>query len=301
MKTVKILLKSVILHKIGSEMEKVVSVEKLQRIAFDIRKNVLQSLAAAGSGHLGGSLGLSDVFALLYFHLLNHRPEDPQWEYRDRLILSVGHVAPVLYAALAQSGYFHEQELLTLRQLDSPLQGHPGKDFGLPGIEISSGSLGQGLSVSVGIALAAKMDKKSFSVYTVMGDGELQEGSIWEAAMSASFYKLDNMIAIVDRNNKQIDGDTEDVMALEPLADKWRSFGWECFSCNGNNISELIDVFSKIKLVKGRPRVLIAKTLMGKGVQSIEGDYRWHGKVPDARQLEQFTHELEQSFHERNH
>jgi len=282
-------------------MDKEVSVEKLQSIAFDIRKHVLQSLSAAGSGHLGGSLGLADVFTLLYFHLLNHKPENPEWEQRDRMILSIGHVAPVLYAALARAGYFPESELLTLRKLNSRLQGHPGKDFGLPGLEVSSGSLGQGLSVSVGVALAAKMDKKDISIYTVMGDGELQEGSVWEAAMSASFYKLDNIFAIVDRNNKQIDGNTEDVMALEPLADKWRSFGWECFSCDGNNIKELVDVFAQMKLVKDRPRILLAKTIMGKGVSSIEGDYRWHGKIPDAQQLELFIHELEQSVHGRDY
>ncbi len=282
-------------------MDRVGSVDKLQRIAFDIRISVIHSLAAAGSGHLGGSLGLADVFTVLYFQVLNHKPSCPDWEHRDRLILSVGHLAPLLYATLAKSGYFNESELSTLRQLDSRLQGHPSKEFGLPGIEISSGSLGQGLSVSVGIALAARMDNRNMHVYTVMGDGELQEGSVWEAAMSAGFYKLDNLIAIVDRNYKQIDGDTEQVMALEPLSAKWQSFGWECFSCNGNNIRELTDVFAKMKSVKGKPCVLLARTVMGKGIPSIENNHLWHGKAPDTMQIKQFIKELEDYAHEGNH
>jgi len=277
-------------------MDKIISIEKLQRYALDIRKDVIRSLAEAGSGHLGGSLGLADVFTALYFNIMNHRPEDPEWEYRDRLILSIGHVAPVLYATLANCGYFSKSELITLRQLGSRLQGHPSRDFKLPGIEISSGSLGQGLSVATGIALAARYDRKNIFVYSIHGDGELQEGNIWEAAMSAAFYKLDNLVAIVDRNYKQIDGHTENVMALEPLKDKWEAFSWDCYKCNGNNIKELIDTLSKLKSKKGKPKVIIAETLMGKGVKSIEDNHLWHGKAPSKKQAKQFINELEKNY-----
>lgn len=277
-------------------MDKVVSPDKLQRIALEIRKDIIRSLAAAGSGHLGGSLGLADVFAALYFNVLNHKPEEPDWEYRDRLILSIGHVAPVLYSALAHAGYFSVSELMTLRQFESRLQGHPGKDHGLPGLEISSGSLGQGLSVACGIALAAKSDNKNISVFSVHGDGELQEGSIWESAMCASFHKLDNLIAIVDRNGKQIDGSTEEVMALEPLSDKWKSFGWNCHEIDGHNMKEILEVFSKIKHSHGVPSVVIAKTSMGRGIPSIENNYLWHGKVPSEEQAKLFIEEMEAAY-----
>lgn len=241
---------------------------------------MVKSLAEAGSGHLGASLGLADVFTVLYFSVLNHRPDKPLWEDRDRLILSIGHVAPVLYAALANAGYFPKQELMTLRKLGSRLQGHPGRDHGLPGIELSAGSLGQGLSVAVGMALAAKMDKKLWKVFCINGDGEMQEGSIWEAAMSAAYYKLDNLTTIVDRNKVQIDGENSDVMEIEPLVDKWKSFGWDVLLCNGNDVSKLLKVFSKAKSLSGKPKVIIAETLMGKGVKTIENNYKWHGKVP---------------------
>ncbi len=277
-------------------MDKVVSIDKLQRIATEVRKNIILSLATAGSGHLGGSLGLVDVFTVLYFNVLNHKPDDPHWEYRDRVILSIGHVAPVLYATLAQAGYFHVHELMTLRQLGSRLQGHPGKEHGLPGLEISSGSLGQGLSVAVGIALAAKADNRNIHVFVILGDGELQEGSNWEAAMSASGFKLDNLVAIVDRNFRQIDGNTESVMPLEPLYDKWKAFGWECLECDGNSIKQLCEVFSKVKNLKGKPIVLIANTKMGRGVASIEDDHRWHGKAPTKEQSLQFLTELREAY-----
>lgn len=281
-------------------MEKVVSVEKLQRIALEIRKNIIRSLAEAGSGHLGGSLGLADIFTALYFNVMNHKPDHPEWEHRDRLVLSIGHVAPVLYATLAQAGYFHVSELSTLRQLGSRLQGHPGKDHGLPGIEISSGSLGQGLSVATGIALAAAMDEKNIQVFAIMGDGELQEGSIWEAAMSAGHYKLDNLTGIVDRNFRQIDGHTEQVMSLEPLGDKWTAFGWDCHECDGNNMKQVTELMHKLKNVKGKPKLIIAHTKMGKGVASIEDNHLWHGKAPSMEEVEQFIDELEQSFNATN-
>jgi transketolase len=267
--------------------------EVLRNISKEIRKDVVRSIAAAGSGHTGGSLGLADVFTVLYFNILNHRPSEPEWEDRDRLILSIGHVAPVLYASLAHAGYFPVEELLTLRKIGSRLQGHPGRDHHLPGLELSAGSLGQGLSVAVGLAMGAKMDKKSWRIYSIHGDGELQEGSIWEAAMSASHYKLDNLTALVDRNGVQIDGKTADVMELEPLADKWRSFGWHVIHCNGHNHGDLIKSFEEAIGYRGKPSVIIARTRMGKGVKSIEGDYRWHGKAPAIEQVEAFLKEIE--------
>ena len=277
--------------------EKINSLEQLKSIAFRIRRNALISLTEAKSGHTGGSLGLADVFTMLYFNILNHHPNQPEHPDRDRLVLSVGHVAPGFYATLAEAGYFPKEELKTLRKLGSRLQGHPGRDHGLPGIELSAGSLGQGLSVAVGMALADKMDSKNRKVYCMLGDGELQEGSVWEAAMSAGHHKLKNLTAIVDRNNLQIDGNTEDVMTLEPLADKWISFGWDVFNCDGNNIVELLKIFDDIKNKESEnPAVIIAKTKMGTGVKSIEDDYQWHGKAPSKQELEMFLEELESAI-----
>ncbi len=277
-------------------MPSIQDISKLQKLSLEIRKDVIRSLAEAGSGHLGGSLGLADIFTCLYFNILNHKPENPDWEYRDRLILSIGHVAPVYYTALAHSGYFDKSELMTLRKLGSRLQGHPGKEHGLPGIELSSGSLGQGLSVAVGLALAAKMDKKNWRVYSIHGDGELQEGAIWEAAMSAAHYKLDNLIALVDRNEVQIDGKTSDVMNIEPLKNKWESFGWNVLTCNGHKHQEIIDTYLMAKEYTGKPSVIIAKTSMGKGIKLIENDYTWHGKAPDKKQMKEFISELEKNY-----
>lgn len=274
--------------------ERITDPEVLSGIASSIRKSVILSLAEAGSGHLGGSLGLADIFTALYFSIMNHDPEDPLWDYRDRLILSIGHVAPVFYSTLAQAGYFPTDELTTLRKLGSRLQGHPGRDHGLPGIELSAGSLGQGLSVATGMALAARMDGKKHHIYCILGDGELQEGSVWESAMSAAHYQLDNLTAIVDRNGLQIDGPTESVMKLEPLEEKWRSFGWEVFSCDGNSISDFIISVNEAGLIKRKPTVIIARTIMGKGIPTIEGDYKWHGKAPGKEQARMFLEELYQ-------
>ena len=271
------------------------NVEFLKQKALNIRMSVIRSLTAAGSGHLGGSLGLADIFATLYFHVLNHRPLDPLWENRDRLVLSIGHVAPALYASLAEAGYFEKEELLSLRKIGSRLQGHPGRDHGLPGIELSAGSLGQGLSVAVGMALADKIDKKNRKIYCILGDGEINEGSVWEAAMSASHYKLKKLTAIVDRNFCQIDGRTEKVMKLEPLAEKWKAFGWNVFECNGNSIPDLLQTFSAFDLRVQQPSVIIANTKMGKGIAEIEDDYRWHGKVPSDAQAKQFINQLKAS------
>lgn len=260
--------------------------------AKEIRKSILISLTEAGSGHLGGSMGMADVFAALYFEHMNHDPKNPEWENRDRLILSIGHIAPVLYASLAQAGYFDLEELKTLRKLGSRLQGHPGRNHGLPGIELSSGSLGQGLSVAVGMALAAKHKKENHRIFCISGDGELQEGSIWEAAMSAAHHKLDNLIWIIDRNGLQIDGETEDVMKLEPLEDKFKAFGWEVFSCNGNSIEEVVNTLESTRNNNSLPSVIIAKTIMGKGVIEIENDANWHGRVPTKEQLPFFLEQI---------
>lgn len=268
------------------------SIPYLQSIAQRIRCDIVRSIAAAGSGHTGGSLGLADVFTVLYFHVMNHKPHDPSWPSRDRLILSIGHVAPALYATLAHAGYFEPDELITLRRLGSRLQGHPGRDHGLPGLELSAGSLGQGISVAVGLALAAKADQSPWHTWCICGDGELQEGSIWEAAMSAAHHRLDNLTVIVDRNHLQIDGPTESVMALEPLTDKWKSFGWNTLQCNGNSMEELLITLAPDQRRNGQPTVVLANTRMGCGIKSIENDYRWHGKAPSSAEAIAFVHEL---------
>jgi transketolase len=276
------------------------TVSELNEIAFKIRVNVLRMLNSAGSGHLGGSLGLADIFAALYFKLLQHNPDNPEWPERDRVILSAGHLVPVHYAALAMSGYFPVDELFTLRQLGSRLQGHPAFLYRLPGIETSSGSLGQGLGIGVGMALAAKMRQEKYKIVTIHGDGELQEGSIWEAAMSASHFNLSNLIAIIDRNGVQIDGTTEMVMALEPLADKWKSFGWNVLECNGNSMTEFLSTYQKAANELLKPSVILARTMMGAGVPCIENDYTWHGKVPNDEEMERFEADLKQKYYSGN-
>lgn len=274
-------------------MKKIKDIDTLKNISKEIRKDIIKMLAHAGSGHTGGSLGLADVFTVLYFNILNHNPKKPYWKERDRLILSIGHVAPVQYAALAHAGYFPREELLTLRQLGSRLQGHPGRDHGLPGLELSAGSLGQGLSVAVGMAIAAKKDNKSYRIYSIHGDGELQEGSIWEAAMSAAFYKLDNLTALVDRNKLQIDGETAKVMDIEPLIKKWEAFGWNVIQCSGHDHADIISAFKEAQETKRKPSVIIAETIMGKGIKSIENDHGWHGKPPAPEDVDRYLMEIE--------
>lgn len=268
------------------------STNELRQVSRAIREDIIRMLAEAGSGHTGGSLGLADIFACLYFSIMKHKPGEPGWPERDRLILSIGHVAPVLYATLAHAGYFSKEELMTLRKLGTRLQGHPGRDHGLPGLELSAGSLGQGLSVAVGMAITAKYDNKDYRIYSIHGDGELQEGSVWEAAMSASRYKLDKLTALVDRNGVQIDGGTEDVMPLEPLDEKWSSFGWHVIHCDGHDHDDVIRAYGEAMKTREKPSVIIASTSMGKGVPSIEGDHRWHGRAPDSKEAEIFLKEL---------
>ncbi|MCF8367945.1 MAG: transketolase [Bacteroidales bacterium] len=271
---------------------------QLEKIARNIRSDILRSLCEAASGHTGGSLGLADIFTALYFNILRHDPKNQQWEERDRLILSIGHVAPVLYTTLAHAGYFSKTELSRLRKLGSRLQGHPGREHGLPGLELSAGSLGQGLSVAVGMALSAKLDHKTWRIFSIHGDGELQEGSIWEAAMSAAHYKLDNLIVVVDRNGVQIDGKTCDVMEIEPLNKKWEAFGWNVLECDGHNFTDILSTFEMALEIKDKPKVIIAHTTMGKGVKEIEGDYTWHGKAPNKEETERFIKELEVGYGE---
>jgi transketolase len=263
-----------------------------ERKAKHIRKLILTALAEAGSGHTGGSLDLVDIFTVLYFSHLHHDPANPKWEGRDKLILSIGHTAPVLYATLAAAGYFPEEEMMTLRKLGSRLQGHPSYEFKLPGLETCSGSLGQGLGVALGMALSAKMDGKQNRVFCVMGDGELQEGSVWETAMAAAHYKADNLCAIIDRNRLQIDGGTEEVMGIDPLKDKWMAFGWNALEIDGHDYSQIKMALDMADKTVGKPTVIIADTVMGKGVPSIENNNAWHGKVPSKEQLPDFLKEL---------
>ncbi|MBC8382290.1 MAG: transketolase [Candidatus Cloacimonetes bacterium] len=272
-------------------MEKIIQIDQLKKKAEEIRYDIVSMIAEAGSGHPGGSLSGADIGAVLFFNEMNFDPENPEWKDRDKFILSKGHAAPLLYALLAHAGYFERSELKTLRKYKSRLQGHPAS-YMLPGVEISTGSLGQGLSISCGIAFAGKMDKKDFRVYTLLGDGELDEGQVWEAAMFAAHKKLDNLCAIVDRNHLQIDGDTEKVMALEPLKAKWDAFGWHTILIDGHNISDILHAFEEFHTIMEKPTVIIAKTVKGKGVSFMENKAGWHGKAPDRKQTEQALKEI---------
>lgn len=260
-----------------------------------IRRSIIEMLTAAGSGHTAGPLGMADVFTALYFSMLKHDPTRPDWSERDRLFLSNGHICPVRYAAMAHAGYFPVSELQTLRKLGSRLQGHPERER-LPGIENTSGPLGDGLGQAVGCALAARLDRQPWYVYCAMSDGEQDAGLIWEAAMLAGKEKLSHLIGIIDRNHIQIDGDTERIMPLEPLADKWRAFNWHVLEVNGHDIDQIIATVRSAKQLHDKPIVIIAHTTPGKGVKSIEGDYRWHGMVPNTEQSTAFLEELEMAY-----
>lgn len=265
-------------------MKKVTKIKELKLIANQIRQDLLTSLCEAKSGHSAGPLGMADIFTVLYFNVANIEPKNATDDKRDRVILSNGHICPVWYATLANAGFFPKQELLTLRKLGTRLQGHPHVSS-LPGIENTAGPLGQGTSQAAGIALAAKMDKQKHRIYLLMSDGELQEGQIWEAFMFAAKNKLNNLCAVIDRNNIQIDGTTEDVMPLEPLADKFKAFNWHVIEINGHSMEHIIDAFEEARAVTERPTVIIANTIPGKGVSFMENDYTWHGKPPTKEQL----------------
>jgi len=265
--------------------------QQLQSAAKVIRRDIVTMLAEAGSGHPGGSLSAADIVTALYFEVMNVNPEQPKWPERDRFVLSKGHAAPVLYAALAERGYFEPAELKTLRKLGSRLQGHPDMKK-LPGVEMSTGSLGQGFSAANGMALAGKVDKKDYRVYVLLGDGEIQEGQVWEAAMLASHYKLDNLTAFLDYNGLQIDGPTEEVMSSGSLADKWRAFGWHVIEIDGHDIKQILEAVEKAKVTTGQPTLILAHTIKGKGVSFMENQVGWHGKAPNAEQVQQALEEL---------
>jgi transketolase len=265
--------------------------EFLEEMANTLREDVIEMLLEAGSGHSAGPLGMADIFSALYFHVLNHDPKDPDRADRDRLILSNGHICPIRYAAMARAGYFSVEELLTLRKINSRLQGHPHRKA-LPGVETTSGPLGSGLSQSIGVALAGKLDNKKYRVFCAMSDGELEEGNTWEAFMFAGKNKLSNLTAIIDRNNIQIDGNTEDVMSLEPLKEKFESFKWHVIEIDGHNIEQFIDATNEAKAIHEKPTVIIAHTIPGKGVSFMENDYVWHGKPPTKEEAVKALNEL---------
>jgi transketolase len=257
----------------------VAKIKQMEHEANLIRQNVIAMLVEAGSGHSAGPLGMADIFTAFYFHILNHDPKHPHWSDRDRLILSNGHICPVQYATLAHAGYFPVKELLTLRKLNSRLQGHPHRGS-LPGVETTSGPLGSGLSQAIGVALAAKMDNKRYHTYALLSDGEHNEGNLWEAVMFAGKQKLSNLTAIVDRNNIQIDGYTEDIMPLEPFRAKYESFNWHVLEVSGHDIPAIVGAVNEARAIYEKPTVIIAHTIPGKGVEYMENDYKWHGTPP---------------------
>jgi transketolase len=267
------------------------TIPELEDKARDVRKDIIKMLLAAGSGHSAGPLGMADIFTALYFHILHHEPQNPEWEDRDRVILSNGHITPVRYATMAEAGYFPVSELKTLRKLGSRLQGHPERTK-LPGVETTSGPLGSGLAQAAGYAYAARMDQKRFRIYCLCSDGEHQEGNHWEAVMFAGKYKLSNLTVFVDRNNIQIDGFTEDVMPLEPLKAKYESFNWHVLHIDGHNMQEIIDSVAHARAVYEKPTVILAHTIPGKGVSFMEGKFEWHGKPPNEEEAKIALKEL---------
>ena len=263
----------------------------LKSVANSMRINIIKMLSKSQSGHPGGSLSACEILATLYFKEMNIDPKNPHWEDRDRFVLSKGHGAPVLYAALAEKGYFPKEELESLRQIDSMLQGHPDMK-GTPGVDMTTGSLGQGLSAANGMALAGKIDKKDYRVYALIGDGEAQEGIIWEAAMFAAHHKLDNITVFLDHNGLQIDGANEDVMNIDPIEDKFQSFGWHVINIDGHSFDEIIQAIDEAKSTKGKPTMIIAKTVKGKGVSFMEDQAGWHGKAPSEEETRKALDEL---------
>ena len=271
------------------------SVAELKEMARKLRCHVIRMTAAAGSGHPGGSLSAAEIITALYFKVMRHNPKNPQWQDRDRFILSKGHAAPILYAALAESGYFPVSELATLRKLDSRLQGHTDRNL-TPGVEMSAGSLGMGLSFAIGVALAARLDHRDYKTYVLLSDGECDEGQTWEAALSAAHFKLDNLAAIVDCNRMQLSGWTRDIMNLEPSALKWQAFGWHIVDIDGHDFDQILAAFEEAEKTKGKPRVIIARTVKGKGVSFMENNVAFHGKAPTPEEAERALKELEQAW-----
>ena len=271
--------------------EKIKDINQLKEIAKKIRKGIIESVYSGKSGHPGGSLSIADIMTVLYFYEMNTNPENPKDENRDRLVLSKGHCAPALYSALANKGFFDVEELKSLRNIESRLQGHPDMKK-IPGVDMTTGSLGQGLSSANGMAMAGKLDNKDYRVYCILGDGEIEEGQIWEAAMASNKYKLDNLCVIVDNNNLQIDGTIEEVMSSYPIDEKFKSFGFQIINIDGNDIQEIMDAFDVARNVKGKPTCIIAKTVKGKGVSFMENQVGWHGKAPNEEQYKQAMEEL---------
>lgn len=267
-------------------------IKQLKKNALNARVSIMKMLAESGSGHPGGSLSMIDILTVLYFDKMNVKVSDPKWQERDRFVLSKGHGAPGLYAVLAEKGFFPKEELLKLRKCGSMLQGHPDMK-GTPGIDMSTGSLGQGLSAANGMAIAGKLDQKEYRVYTIVGDGEIQEGQIWEAAMSSSHYQLDNLTLFVDHNGFQIDGSNDEVMTVNPIPDKFRAFGWNVIEIDGHDFNQIGAAIDMAKTVKGRPTAIVAETVKGKGVSFMEHQVGWHGKAPSFEQRDQAVEELE--------
>ncbi|MEJ2744364.1 MAG: transketolase [bacterium] len=266
-------------------------VKEMEDRARAVRRSIIKMIAKAGSGHPGGSLSISDILTSLYFTRLNHRPKEPRWRDRDRVVLSKGHSVPALYAVLAECGYFPKSALLRLRKMGSILQGHPDMTR-TPGVEASTGSLGQGISIAVGMALAGKLDSKGYRIYAILGDGELEEGEVWEAAMAAAHYKLDDLCAIIDFNGLQIDGRIQDVMNPEPIPEKWRAFGWEVKEIDGHDFSQIIRAFDWAAGVKGKPSAIVAHTIKGRGISFMESKANWHGVAPSSEEARQALMEL---------
>ncbi len=266
-------------------------IERLKSKAAEMRKDIVVMVGAAKSGHPGGSLSAADILSALYFQVMRHDPKNPKWPDRDRFVLSKGHASPVLYAALAEAGYYPREEIITFRHIDSRLQGHPDMKK-LPGVDFTTGSLGQGLSGACGMAIAGKLDKKDCRVFCMVGDGESEEGQIWEAAMAAAHFGLDNLTAITDFNGLQIDGPLCEIMTVMPVPDKWRAFGWNVIEIDGHDFTQILDALSPERRVAGKPTMIVATTVKGKGVSFMEGQCDWHGKAPSAEQVEQALAEL---------
>ena len=273
-------------------LQEIPDISRLQELARQVRLDIVDMLYKAGSGHLGGSLSATEIMVALFFAQMRHNPKDACWPQRDRFVLSKGHAAPVYYAVLSRLGYFPREELFTLRQFGSSLQGHPDASC-TPGVEVSTGSLGQGLSIANGMALAARLNGGDTRIYVLLGDGEVQEGQVWEAAMSASHYGLGNLTAILDRNRLQIDGHTAEVMSIEPIADKWRAFGWHTQEVDGHSFPELLAALKETDGVKDRPSMIIAHTVKGKGVSIFENQAKYHGVAPTKEEYEQALKELQ--------